>query len=229
MNLLRDAANWNDRGYVISTADAPLRDMERSLFPFTLRGREGSVTVEYGPNDDPERWGYGILGLPWPARLAERLPVLTASVTYTGEGYLAQMGWIQVVRIHVSERSEPLVPGAEKAPPGDHVWIDGPPQLRGLGVPFVSFGARPTLFDAPASTESDVRFVADSFLTASPDAVLSRSSRPSLGLRWGYATRAGGDPELLSPTLLGIEHWREALPTLEEHFPEWSFESEGFD
>jgi hypothetical protein len=53
--------------------------MERSLFPFTLHGREGSVTVEYGPNDDPERWGYGILGLPWPARLAERLPVLTAN------------------------------------------------------------------------------------------------------------------------------------------------------
>jgi len=96
-------------------------------------------------------------------------------------------------------------------------------------VPFVSFGAQPTLFDAPASTESDVRFVADSFLTASPDAVLSRRSRPCAGLRWGYATRAGDDPELLSPSLLGIEHWREALPTLEEQFPEWSFESEGFD
>ena len=203
--------------------------MERSLFPFTLHGREGSVTVEYGPNDDPERWGYGILGLPWPTRLAESLPVLTASVTYPGEGYLAHMGWMQVVRIHVSERSEPLVPGAEKAPPGDHVWIDVPPLLQGLGVPFVSFGTRPTLFDAPASTESDVRFLADSFLTASPDGVVGRRSRPCLGLRWGYATRAGDDPDLLPPAPLGIEHWSEALPVLEEHFPEWSFDTDGFE
>ena len=109
------------------------------------------------------------------------------------------------------------------------MWIDGPPLLQGLGVPFVSFGTRPTLFDAPASTESDVRFVADSFLTASPDAVVGRSSRPCLGLRWGYATRAGDDPDLLPPTPLGIEHWREALPILEEHFPEWSFDTDGFE
>jgi hypothetical protein len=35
-------------------------------------------------------------------------------------------------------------------------------------VPFTSFGECPTLFDAPASTESDTTFLADSWLTASP-------------------------------------------------------------
>jgi hypothetical protein len=198
-------------------------------FPFSLRGREGSVAVEYGPNEDPERWGYGILTLPWPQQLAVGLPVIQATVFYPGEGYSAVMGWIQVVRIHVSHSSESLVSGGEKAPPGDHTWVDGPPHLQGLGVPFVSFGSRPTLFDAPASTESDVRFVADSFLTASPDSLISRQSGPCFGLRWGYSTQAGDDAMLLPLTPLDVDHWQEALPILEGHFPEWVFDSPWFE
>jgi hypothetical protein len=141
---------------------------------FSLRSRKGSVTLEYEPNRAPESVGYRILGLPWPSSLAEGLPVLEATVSYEATGYEAVMGWIQVVRIHIAESSETLAPGSEKAPAGDHMWVDGPPNLRGLGVPFISFGPRPTLFDAPASTESRVRFVADSFLTASPDALITR-------------------------------------------------------
>jgi hypothetical protein len=98
-----------------------------------------------------------------------------------------------------------------------------------LGVPFVSFGPRPALFDAPASTESDVRFVADSFLTASPDALMSRRSRPCCGFRWGYATRAGSASQLLAPTALGVVDWRDSLPVLEQHFPGWGFDSGWFD
>ena len=201
----------------------------RDAFGFSLHGRNGRVVVEYGPNDDPTRLGFGLLGLPWPTELAIGLPVLEATVSYAGEGYAAAMGWIQVVRIHVAERSESLVSGGEKAPAGDHAWVDGPPSLRGLGVPFVSFGPRPALFDAPASTESDVRFVADSFLTASPDALVSRRSRPCFGLRWGYATRAGSASQLLAPTALGVSDWRDSLPVLEQHFPDWSFDSGWFD
>ncbi len=151
---------------------------------------------------------------------------MKATVSYPGEGYAAVMGWIQVVRIHVSERSESLVPGGEKAPAGDHAWVDGPPHLRGLGIPFVSFGPCPTLFDAPMSTESDVHFVADSFLTASPDALISRRSRPCAGFRWGYSTQAGRAAQLRSPTLLNDDDWRGATPILEEQFAGWSFDTE---
>ena len=115
---------------------------------------------------------------------------------------------------------------ADKAPPGEHAWVDGPPQLKGLGVPFVSFGPRPALFDAPASTESDIRFVADSFLTASPDAVLSRVSQPCFGFRWGYATKAGSAAELLPLSALDVGDWRDALPLLEREFPDWTFAKE---
>jgi hypothetical protein len=88
----------------------------------------------------------------------------------------------------------------------------------------VSFGARPTLFDAPASTESDVRFVADSFLTASPDALVSRRSQACFGVRWGYSTKLGEQAELLPPTLLRGSDWEQAIPILQEHFPDWGFE-----
>src|SRR5262245_46589646 len=168
-------------------------------FLFRLREAEGSVSVSFQSNDDPERWGYGALGLKWPTELAQGLPVLTARTECSLEGYAAVMGWVQIVRIEVLESSRSLVDGVDKAPAGHHEWVDGPPQLRGLGVPFTSFGVCPTLFDAPASTESDTTFMADSWLTASPDAVLSRESLPVLGLRWGYSTRTGPPPEPHDP------------------------------
>jgi hypothetical protein len=192
-------------------------------FPFRLRGADGSVVVSFGANEDPQRWGYGALGLTWPTDLAQGLPVLTARTECRLEGYSAIMGWIQVVRIHVLAESRSRVPGIEKAPAGHHEWVDGPPQLRGLGVPFTSFGACPTLFDAPASTESDTTFVADSWLTASPDALISRESFPVLGLRWGYSTRAGQPHELHEPALLDETQWAESLPLLRETFPDWQF------
>jgi hypothetical protein len=192
-------------------------------FPFRLRGADGSVVVSFGANEDPQRWGYGALGLTWPTDLAQGLPVLTARTECRLEGYSAIMGWIQVVRIGVLAESRSLVAGIEKAPAGHHEWVDGPPQLRGLGVPFTSFGACPTLFDAPASTESDTTFVADSWLTASPDALISRESFPVLGLRWGYSTRAGQPHELHEPALLDDTQWAESLPLLRETFPDWQF------
>ena len=88
----------------------------------------------------------------------------------------------------------------------------------------MSFGQSPSLFDAPASTESDIRFVADSFLTASADALISRRSRACCGLRWGYSTKSGQKPELLSPSPLAATDWQQALPLLEENFPDWTFE-----
>ena len=197
--------------------------MMHDTFPFSLRGRDGALTVSYGANDDPEAWGYDVLGLPWPSDLARGLPVLTAQVSCQVRGYAAVMGWVQIVRIHVSELSTSLVVDGEKAPPGDHSWVDGPPHLRGLGIPFVSFGHCPTLFDAPASTESDIRFIADSFLTASPDALITRRSQPCAGISWGYSTAKAQKPELLPVSRLDDEDWTQALPILKETFPDWDF------
>jgi len=200
--------------------------LEPTVFDFSLRGRSGTVTASFGRNDDPEHWGYGLLGLPWPTDLARALPVLEARVDVSLHGYAAVMGWIQVVHIRVAEESRSLVEGGEKAPAGEHRWVDGPPQLQGLGVPFLSFGMCPTLFDAPASTESDVEFVAHSFLTAAPDGLISRISEPCFGFRWGYSTRSGQEPTLLPPGVLAQAEWASALPLLTETFPDWTFGSD---
>ena len=200
--------------------------MDEERFPFRLRGAEGGVSVSFQANEDPARWGYGTLGLTWPADIARGLPVIAARTECELDGYAAIMGWIQVVRIDVLESSQALVDGVDKAPAGHHEWVDGPPQLRGLGVPFTSFGECPTLFDAPASTESDTTFLADSWLTASPDALISRESFPVLGLRWGYSTRAGEPHELRAPAQLEDNDWVEALPLLRETFPDWQFRPE---
>jgi hypothetical protein len=195
-------------------------------FGFQLRGAQGSVTVSFQANEDPERWGYGTLGHARPTEIAMGHPVFKAQTECSATGYAAVMGWIQVVRIDILESSRPMVAGVEKAPVGHHEWVDGPPQLRGLGVPYTAFGECPTLFDAPASTESDTTFLADSYLTASPDALLSRVSLPILGIRWGYSTRTGQPHELHEPTLLEGSHWAATLPLLRETFPDWQFDQD---
>jgi hypothetical protein len=202
--------------------------MTQSL-SFSLRDRAGAATISFEENRDPDKWGYPILGLPWPSTHALGLPVVEATVSLEADGYEAVMGWIQVVRIHVAESSEPLAADLEKAPPGDHEWVDGPPNLQGLGVPFLSFGVRPTLFDAPASSESRVRFVADSFLTASPTGLMTRASRPCLGFRWGYSTLDTPTPVLLEPTQIAAAEWQAALAPLGRQFPDWRFETDWFD
>ena len=35
----------------------------QTTHPFSFRGREGTAAVTYQGNDDPERWGYGLLEL----------------------------------------------------------------------------------------------------------------------------------------------------------------------
>ena len=187
-----------DRDGVVAVA--PWTGVELAVieerFPFRLRGAEGSVIVSFHGNEDPQRWGYGTLGLAWPTELAQGLPVLTARTECSLAGYAAIMGWVQIVRIDVLESSQPLAAGVDEAPAGHHAWVDGPPQLRGLGVPFTLFGECPTLFDAPASTESDTTFFADSWVDGEPRCFdqprVVSGSRAALGLldARGAATRA---------------------------------------
>ena len=133
-------------------------------FPFRLRAAAGSVIVSFDANEDPQRWGYDALGLAWPTELAQGLPVSQRGRSVRSMG--TRRSWVGF-RSSASRCSNRVGRSrlASKAPAGHHEWVDGPPQLRGLGVPFTLFGVCPTLFDAPASTESDTTFMADSWLT----------------------------------------------------------------
>lgn len=180
--------------------------------PFVARGEEGEVHVRYFANGDPDRWGFDILGLEGDVSRASAFPVFEASVSYAREGYAAIFGWIQVVRYWSTIGDAPMSD-----------LVDVAPQLRGLGVPFLAFGVRPTCFDAPLDTpEGMARWEALTFLTQTPDGLMTRRVEPILGFRWGYEIE-GDSPTLVPPVLAQPLEWRYAKAKLEGEYPTWAF------
>ena len=181
------------------------------VLPFSLRSFDGLVTVDYGANEDPRRWGYHLLRLPYDTAVAEGFPVLRATVSYDGEGYAAAMGWIQVIRYAGDGVGEDEV-----------VEVDHPPQLSDAGTPYYCWGTRPSFFDAPSMTREDVTWIADAFLVASPDALMTKTIQAVCGFRWGYTTRRQ-PPELLPVEPTGAGAWESATVVLREHYPAWNY------
>ena len=120
--------------------------LDITAIPFLLRGASGTVSVEYGVNEDPVRWGWAVLGLEWfSPELVRGFPIVQATVDHPAEGYAAAMGWLQVVRYDVRD------PGEEE----QVTVFDVPPQLAETDTPYAAFGVRPTFFDAPAMGAKD--------------------------------------------------------------------------
>jgi hypothetical protein len=176
---------------------------------FFLRRVPGYVHIEYGPNEDPVHWGYDTLGSRFPPEMARGFPVIQAIVVYEPEGYAAYMGWLQVVRAVQHET------GARET------MFDVNPQMGDMEMPFIAMGVRPTLFDAPTTTERDVTWEADTFLVHTPD-VLSRDLHPICGFSWGYRL-SGGEVSLIPLTMARDEDWNRNLPDLRQRYPTWTF------
>jgi hypothetical protein len=178
---------------------------------FELRSRHGRVTIDYGVNEDPRRWGYDLLGLAFDIDIARGFPVVKARVEFAAEGYAAFLGWVQVVRYWVGAQPEPTI-----------VAPDVAPQMQHAQVPYLSFGIAPMLFDAPAFTERDVVWRASSFLVCSPDALMTAVVEPVCGFTWGYEIReARVEPFALAAA--GRTEWMEARAELRAALPEWTF------
>ncbi len=182
--------------------------------PFYLSDRAGRVTVRYGENRDPAHWGYDLLGLESPWEAARGFPVVSADVAYDGDGYAAILGWVQVVWMSVAD--EP-----------SEAMVDVAPQLIGTGFPYLSFGFKPTMFDAPSTTHREVQWVARTFLTASPDRLMTRVLAPVVGFRWGYTIRSG-DVAVDALVAASGEDWLLARGELANRFSDWQI-SEALD
>ena len=139
-----------------------------------------------------------------------------AHVTYDGDGYAAVLGWIQVVWMSVA--------GEATA----RVMVDVAPSLVGSGFPFVSFGVEPTMFDAPSTTERGVGWVARTFLTASPDRLMTRVVAPVIGFRWGY-TLSGGEVALDVLASAATEDWMLTRGVIAAEFTDWDFREAAID
>jgi hypothetical protein len=182
----------------------------KTSIAFSLRGVPGEVLIEYGPNEDPVRWGYDTLGPRFPPDMAKGFPVIQAIVAYDREGYAAYMAWLQVVRTSSLDTGETVT------------MFDVNPQMGDMEMPFIAVGVRPTLFDAPTTTERNVTWEADTFLVHTPD-VISRSIAFTCGFRWGYRLTSG-DLELISLTASDERDWDRNLPELRKRYPTWTFE-----
>ncbi|HTT89404.1 MAG TPA: hypothetical protein VMF65_07585 [Acidimicrobiales bacterium] len=184
---------------------------------FALRGAEGRVTITYSVNSDPARWGFNLLGLSFGAEVARGFPVVQAKTSFPREGYAALLGWVQVVDYVV----------ARGGIPDEKVWVvpDVPPQSREANTPYLAFGIDPVLFDAPAFTEKDVDWTARSFLTFTPDCLMTPVVEPLCGFRWGYVVADGVvTPKELAPS--SEEDWVELRRMLRVRLPTWTFGGE---
>ena len=183
--------------------------MDAIEIPFVARGLPGRALVRYGVNDDPSRWGYRLIGLPFDIECARGCPVLEASVDYPAEGYAAQLGWIQIIRYGVPRGAEAAI-------------VDAPPQMADAGIPWAAWGVRPTLFDAPSTSELEFRFRALTFLASSPDAVMTKVVAPLCGFSWGYDVH-DGVPAVAPIAVNGLCGWRGARELLSSHCQGWTF------
>ena len=183
------------------------------VLPFELRGFSGSVHVHAGVNDDPRRWGYHFLGLDFGDGLDGALgfPVVEATVRFDAEGYAAELGWIQIV--------------AQSKPGSADVDLicDAPPHMRSLAMPFMSFGVRPTMFDAPADdAQPNLAWGATAFLTYTPDLLMSKVIGPVCGFSWGF-DKQEGDVASRPVTAAGRPEWHAFASSLRPLYPEWTF------
>ena len=136
-------------------------------------------------------------------------PVVQADVDFPAEGYAAELAWIQVV-----SHSVPTEP--------TRVICDVPPQMTGSSMPFMSYGTRPTFFDAPADTVPFSQFRATAFLTHSPDVLMTKVVAPICGFRWGF-DKIAGEPTSRPVTPAEPADWDRMAQQLRPLYPAWDF------
>lgn len=179
---------------------------------FELRQRSGRVLIRYGVNGDPARWGYPLLGMASLVEASRGFPVVQAEVEYDAEGYAAVLAWVQLVRMTDLDSGE------------SDSLVDLAPPLAGLDLPYVSFGVRPTLFDAPSTAGTDnMDWHAHAFLVVSPDCLMTRRIRPVCAFAWGFELR-DGRPQPTDLQVLDSSVWPVDQSFLSERHQSWTFE-----
>jgi hypothetical protein len=91
-----------------------------------------------------------------------------------------------------------------------------------MDFPFFSWGLRPSLFDAPAIAQTSVDWWADSFLVASPDALMTPVIEPLCAFRWGYTVDDAGAVTVRPPGVRDTAGaWAEIRGRVQELHPGW--------
>ena len=122
------------------------------------------------------------------------------------------LAWIQIVRMTDLDSGE------------SDSLVDVAPQLAGLDLPYMSFGVRPVLFDAPSTDSTyNMDWEAHTFLVASPDCLMTRRVQPVCGFTWGYELRESR-PRPTDLQVLNSSAWPIDQSFLRERHQSWAFE-----
>lgn len=144
--------------------------------------------------------------------LARGFPACSATVAFTGRGYHALFGWVQLVR-----STDNAMQGAAFEMDPFVLFADSP-------APYCWFGTTPTLFDAPWRAEKrPIAWLAHSFLAATPLEKGPKRVIPLVGFSWGFTIDEQRAITLLPPSRLTAVEWHAHLPYLRRCYPNWEF------
>ncbi|HET9197751.1 MAG TPA: hypothetical protein VFN92_05790 [Solirubrobacterales bacterium] len=190
-----------------------LPDQKTLELPYRWNDTDGLVRVEFGVNDDPDRFGG--------EAFARGFPRMRASIEPPASGYKQMIGWTQL-----TERSDQ----------GGRFEIDQFEPLGEVPNPFTVFGYSPLFFDCPHTTLADWDFFAHTFLCGIGGTLFDqiegkrREVRAVLGFSWGFEKR-GSQIDSLEPQPLSDQDWDRHGPYLGSRFSEagWTFAPGFFD
>lgn len=175
-----------------------------SNVPFSARGRPGEIAVTVSENLDP----LGVGSVP----AASGFPTVCATVEYEATGYLAMLGWVQLV--------------GEASPRGSELRYDVDPFVlfEGITTPYPIYGARPELFDAPYRSDRTLSldWLAHSFLCVAPSSPFAKEVEAVVGFSWGFNMEAG-ELEIVGLNSLSRDDWSSHLDLLSTTYPAWEF------
>lgn len=114
-----------------------MTEHSRLKIPFVFKGKHGSISVEISENRGIKSSGFTAIGHKFKDGDVKGYPTMKASVSYTGRGYEALFGWVQIVT-HTYDGG-----------PEIEAVVDIASQFSEYSNPFCFYGYKPTIFDAP--------------------------------------------------------------------------------
>ncbi len=190
-----------------------MRGVPELCVPFHFRGYTGQIDVYCDVNEDPSAWGLDKLSLPMALDRVRGFPIMHAVLTFDGEGYNAEFGWIQTLSICAQPSGKSF-----------HL-LDKFGAFESLDTPYSAFGYLPDLFDAPALDAlpgSTITWRADAFLTVRPTLTSACDVGYVAAFRWGFDV-IDQQPMIVPPQPLEREDWNQIRTFLTEQCPNWNF------
>ncbi len=170
--------------------------------PFVRAGQRGEVGAVVELVEDPVAVGKPVG--------TEGFPSCLATVSYSGRGYDALFGWVQLVRAEDFD--------------GRQFALDPLRFFEDASAPHCFYGICPTLFDAPSRDERyELDWTAQSFLSPINLFETDPEVQPLLGFSWGFDIDAQKVLAVKPTKALSASDWEQHIPYLSDRFPTWRF------